>query len=183
MGAENGAGGENRPMMSEGEGTAKRKAGLYCFLSVALLLLSWWQQAPLTLEDPAPFLSALSWLTVAGVVLLAVGILLRRGADARFWQALGGATLLCGLVLYWLYGGMEDSTAAGADVAMNLLMCLWTLLPLACLIRTGILCFGAHRKPLLWLWLLVMTGLVVLLLTGQLMHFVHPDPESLLEFA
>lgn len=183
MGAENGIGGENRPLTPESEDGAKRKAGLYCLLSAALLLLSWWRQAPLTLEDPAPFLSALSWLTVVGVVLLAVGILLRRGADARFWQGMGGVALLCGLVLFWLYGGMEDSSAAGADVAMNLLMCLWTLLPLGCLIRTGALCFGAHSRPLLWLWLLVMAGLVVLLLTGQLMNFVHPDPESLLEFA
>ena len=115
---------------------------------------------------------------MTGVFLLAWGIVRRRGGDAHFLRAVGGVLLLCGVVLFVLYGGMEDTTAAGADTAMNLVLCLWTALPLVCLIRTAVLCGGAHR-PALWIPVaLLAVWLVVLLATGQLLHFVHLAAET-----
>ena len=151
--------------------TQSKKTGLYCLLTAALTAVSWWLQAPVTLANPAPFLRALGAAAVTGVFLLAWGIVRRRGGDAHFLRAVGG-------VLFVLYGGMEDTTAAGADTAMNLVLCLWTALPLVCLIRTAVLCGGAHR-PALWIPVaLLAVWLVVLLATGQLLHFVHLAAET-----
>lgn len=158
--------------------TQGKKTGLYLLLTALLTAVSWWLQTPITLEDPAPFHRALSWVAIAGVVLLAAGIVRRRGADAWFLMAVGGVLLLCGAVLLVLYGGMENASAPGADTAMNLMMCLWTALPLCFLIRTAVLCGGARRS---WLWLpvaLLTVWLVVLLVTGQVLHFVHLAAET-----
>lgn len=158
--------------------TQSKKTGLYCLLTAALTAISWWLQAPITLDDPAPFLRALGAAAVTGVFLLAWGIVRRRGGDAHFLRAVGGVLLLCGVVLFVLYGGMEDTAAAGADTAMNLVLCLWTALPLVCLIRTAVLCGGAHR-PALWIPVaLLAVWLVVLFATGQLLHFVHLAAET-----
>ena len=156
------------------------KAALYLALTAALIGLSWWLQSALTAISVAAILRALRWLLYSGVVLLGVGVYLRRGADAVLFDILGGGALIAWLVLFLLYGGMDNPTAAGADTASNLLMLLWTALPLATLIRAAVLVAAtrAHepptrRRPLMFALAALIAWIIVLVIAGQMLHFVH----------
>lgn len=156
-----------------------KKTMLLAALTALLLCLSGWLQADIGLTDPAPFLRALTWLPGVGVALLGTGIFLRRGRTALFFDAVGGVTLAAGLVLFVLYGGMDNVTAPGADTAINLVLCLWTALPLCFTVYTMVLGFGTRddsrvRRRLaaavaagLALWLLGM------LVSGQMLQLVR----------
>lgn len=156
------------------------KAALYLTLTAALVALSWWLQAGLTALSAAAVLRALRWLLYSGVLLLGVGIFLRRGADALLLGGIGGGSLLTWLVLFLLYGGMDNAAATGADTASNLLMLAWTAVPLALLIRSAVLIAAtrahessARRRPLTLALSALIAWMVVLVLAGQMLHFVH----------
>lgn len=156
------------------------KAAVYLVLTAALIGLSWWLQAGLTVISVAAILRALRWLLYSGVVLLGVGTFLRRGADAVLFDLLGAGALAAWLVLFLLYGGMDDPTAAGADTAANLLMLAWMALPLTTLTRAAVLTAAtradeptARRRPLIIVLATLIGWLVVLILAGQLLHFAH----------
>lgn len=156
------------------------KAALYLALSAAALALSWWLQAALTVIAVDAILRAMRWLLYSGVVLLGVGVYLRRGADAWLLGGVGGGSLVVWLVLFLLYGGMDNPVAAGADTASNLLMLIWTLLPLATLIRGAVLVTAtrrdvppARRRPLTITLTVLVAWMVVLVIAGQMLHFVH----------
>lgn len=156
------------------------KAALYLALTAALVGLSWWLQSALTVISVAAILRALRWLLYIGVVLLGVGVYLRRGADAVLFDVLGGGALFAWLVLFLLYGGMDDPTAAGADTASNLLMLVWTVLPLAILARAAVLVAATRadepptrRRPLTVALVALIAWMIVLVIAGQMLHFVH----------
>lgn len=156
------------------------KATVYLVLTAALIALGWWLQAGLTAISVAAVLRALRWLLYSGVVLLGVGVFLRRGADAVLLGSVGGGALIVWLVLFFLYGGMDNPAAAGADTASNLLMLVWTALPLATLIRAAVLIAAtrvdeppARRRPLMVALAALIVWLIVLVIAGQMLHFVH----------
>ncbi len=156
------------------------KAAVYLPLTAALIGLSWWLQAGLTAISAAAVLRALRWLLYGGVVLLGVGVFLRRGADAALLGGVGGGALIAWLVLFLLYGGMDNPAAAGADTASNLLMLIWTALPLVTLIRAAVLVAAtrAHepptrRRPLTVVLAVLIAWMIVLVIAGQMLHFVH----------
>ena len=156
------------------------KAALYLALTAALIGISWWLQSALTAISVTAILRALRWLLLCGVVLLGVGVFLRRGTDAVLFDLLGGGALFAWLVLFLLYGGMDDPTAAGADTASNLLMLVWTVLPLATLTRAAVLTAAtradeppARRRPLMFALVALIAWLAVLALAGQILHFTH----------
>lgn len=156
------------------------KATAYLTLTAALIALGWWLQAGLTVISAAAILRALRWLLYNGILLLGVGVYLRRGADAVLLGSVGGGALLVWLVLFFRYGGMDNPAAAGADTASNLLMLIWTALPLATLIRAAVLVAAtraheppARRRPLMLALAALVAWMIVLLLTGQMLHFVH----------
>ncbi len=156
------------------------KAAVYLVLTAALIGLSWWLQAGLAVISAVAILRALRWLLYGGVVLLGVGVFLRRGADAALLGGVGGGALLAWLVLFLLYGGMDNPAAAGADTACNLLMLIWTALPLATLIRAAVLIAAtradeplARRRPLMLALAALVAWLIALVIAGQMLHFVH----------
>ena len=84
------------------------------------------------------------------------------------------------MIFFLLYGGMDNAAASGADTAANLLMLVWTALPLCFFVRAAVLVGAtredtsrARRRPLLVASVVLLAWLVVLVLTGQMMHFVH----------
>ena len=135
-------------------------------------------QSGMTLADPATFHRALGWLTAVGVLLLAVGIFLRRGGDARFWGITGGAALAGGLLFFLLYGGMEDTSLPGTALAYNLLMLLWTAVPLSGIGRVAVLTAALRDEPRrrriarLTVALLI-AAIIVLIITGVMLNFVN----------
>lgn len=156
------------------------KAALYLALTAALIGLSWWLQSALTVVSVVAILRALRFLLLSGVVLLGVGVFLRRGTDAVLFDVLGGGALFAWLVLFLLYGGMDNPTAAGADTASNLLMLVWTVLPLATLTRAAVLTAATHadepparRRPLIFALVALIVWFIVLVLAGQVLHFTH----------
>lgn len=156
------------------------KAAVYLTLTAALIGLSWWLQSKLTAISAAAILRALRWLLYSGVVLLGVGVFLRRGADAVLFDVLGGGALFAWLVLFLLYGGIDNPTAAGADTASNLLMLVWTALPFATLIRAAVLVAAtraheplARRRPLMFALAALIAWMIVLVIAGQMLHFAH----------
>lgn len=156
------------------------KTAVYLVLTVALIALSWWLQAGLAVISVVSVLRALRWLLYSGVLLLGVGVYLRRGADALLLSGVGGCALVVWLVLFLLYGGMDNAAAAGADTASNLLMLVWTVLPLATLIRAAVLVAAtradeppARRRPLMIVLAALIAWMIVLVLAGQMLHFVH----------
>lgn len=156
------------------------KATVYLVLTAALIALGWWLQAGLAAISAAAVLRALRWLLYSGVVLLGVGVYLRRGADARLLGGVGGGALIVWLVLFFRYGGMDNAAAAGADTASNLLMLVWTALPLATLIRAAVLIAAtrtdeppARRRPLTVALAALVAWMIVLVIAGQILHFVH----------
>lgn len=156
------------------------KAALYLALTAAFIAFSWWLQSALTAISVCAILRALRWLLYSGVVLLGVGVYLRRGADAVLFDVLGGGALFAWLVLFLLYGGMDNPTAAGADTASNLLMLAWTALPLATLIRAAVLVAAtradespARRRPLTVALAALVAWMIVLVIAGKMLHFVH----------
>lgn len=156
------------------------KAAIYLTLTAALIGLGWWLQAGLTGISVAAILRALRWLLLSGVVLLGVGVFLRRGADARLLGIVGGGSLVVWLVLFLLYGGMDNPAATGADTACNLLMLAWTALPLATLIRAAVLVAATRadepptrRRPLTVALVVLIAWMIVLVIVGQMLHFVH----------
>lgn len=156
------------------------KAALYLTLTAALIALGWWLQAGLTVISVAVILRALRWLLYSGVLLLGVGVFLRRGADALLLGIVGGGALAVWLVLFLLYGGMDNPAAAGADTACNLLMLVWTAVPLATLIRAAVLIAAtrtheppARRRPLMITLAALIVWMLVLVIAGQMLHFVH----------
>lgn len=156
-----------------------RKTIVFAVLTAALLCLSCWLQADVGLTDPAPFLRALAWLPGVGVLLLGVGIFLRRGSTAIFLDAVGGVTLAAGLVLFVLYGGMDNVTAPGADTAVNLVLCLWTALPLCFTVYTLVLGLNtrddsrARRRLSSLIAVGLAVVLLVLLVSGRMLNLVH----------
>ena len=156
------------------------KAAAYLTLTAALIALSWWLQAELTAISAVAILRALRWLLCGGVVLLGAGVFLRRGADAALLGGVGGGALVAWLVLFFLYGGMDNPAAAGADTASNLLMLIWTAVPLATLIRAAVLIAAtraheppARRRPLMLALTALVAWMIVLVIAGQMLHFVH----------
>ncbi len=153
-----------------------RRAWSYCLLTAALLAMSSpLQVACATVEG---FSRALSWLLAAGVIMLGVGLFLRRGSDALFFDMVGGFTLLLALVFFLLYGGMEELTAPGTVTAINLLLCLWTALPLAFWGRTVVLGYSAaasrgRRHPVAWAAMLLLAVMILLLATGNLLPLTN----------
>lgn len=152
---------------------------VYATCTAVVIAFSWWLQAGITLADAGGILRALGWLIVAGVLLVGVGIFLRRGADAVFADAAGGVTLAAALTLFLLYGGMDNTAAAGADTAANLLSCLWTALPLCFAVRTLVLAFGTREgsrrqyRAALLAAVVLLLWLAALIACGQLLHFQH----------
>ncbi len=156
------------------------KAAAYLVLTAVLIAISWWLQAGLTALSVEAVLRALRGLLYSGIVLLGVGVFLRRGADALLLGGVGGAELVLWLVLFLLYGGMDNPAAAGADTACNLLMLAWTALPLAMLIRAAVLTAAtraheppARRRPLIIALIALVAWMAVLVIAGQMLHFVH----------
>ncbi len=156
------------------------KAAVYLALTAALIGLSWWLQAGLTAISAVAILRALRWLLYGGVVLLGVGVFLRRGADAVLFDVLGSGALFAWLVLFFLYGGMDNPAAAGADTASNLLMLVWSAMPLAMLVRAAVLVAAtradelpARRRPLTVALAVLVAWMIVLVIAGQILHFVH----------
>lgn len=155
-------------------------AAVYLALTALFVALGWWLQAGLAVIAVDAILRALRWLLLCGVILLGVGVFLRRGADAVLFDAVGGCTLVLWMVLFFLYGGMDNPTAAGADTASNLLMLVWTALPLAMLVRAAVLIAAtrsdepaARRRPLVLALAALVVWLIALVLAGQILHFVH----------
>ena len=159
-----------------------KKAVLYLLATAALIGVAWWLQSGLEPKSAEPFLRALRPALGVGALLLAVGICRKHGADALFCGIVGGCTLLAGIVLFLLYGGMDDVTAAGTDMAFNLISCLWTALPLAFLVRTAVVTAAVRedgRRPLRAVRIAALALAVwfaVLLAAGQMLHFVHREP-------
>ncbi len=156
------------------------KAAIYLTLTAVLIALSWWLQAGLAAISVAAILRALRWLLYSGIVLLGVGVYLRRGADALLLGGVGGGSLVVWVVLFFLYGGMDNAAATGADTASNLLMLVWTAVPLATLIRAAVLITAtradepsARRRPLLIALAALIVWMIVLAISGQMLHFVH----------
>lgn len=152
---------------------------LYAVATAGVLGFSWWLQAG-EMEADA-FSLALSWLLAAGVLLLGGGIFLRRGSDALFLDCLGGVTLAAALILFLLYGGMESVTDPGAALGANMLLCLWTALPLAFVMRTLALGFSAgasrgRHHPVAWVAVGLFLALLVLICTGEMLSFVNMKP-------
>ncbi len=156
------------------------KAIAYALLAAALLGLSWWLQAGLHPLSADGVLRAINGLFYIGVVLTGVGVYRRRGADARFFLAVGIGCLAVWMVLFVLFGGMENAAAPGADTAANLLMLVWTALPLCALMRGTVLSASLRREDepsrrrlpcvlTVLLWLVI----VGLLIAGQILGFVH----------
>ena len=156
------------------------KAAVYLTLTAVLIGLSWWLQAALSALTVAAVLRALRWLLYSGIVLLGVGVYLRRGADALFLDGIGGGAMLAWMVLFFHYGGMDNAAAAGADTACNLLMLVWTALPLATLVRAAVLIAATRtdepivrRRPLMIVLTALIVWMIVLVFAGQMLHFVH----------
>lgn len=156
------------------------KAALYLALSALLIGCSWWLQSGMTVIAVETVLRALRWLMFAGVVLLGIGVYLRRGADARFFCAVGACTFLLWAVLFFNFGGMDNVAAVGADTAVNLLMLSWTALPLTALVRAAVLVAAtradesrARRRPLVLALTVLIVWMLVLVFAGQMLHFVH----------
>lgn len=157
------------------------KIWLYSVSTEGLIGMAWWLTSAFTLEDAAPFLRALRFLTAIGVLLVSVCICNRRRSDALFIGIIGGITMGVGILLLLLYGGMDDPTFGG-DTAMNILSCLWTALPLAFAVRTLVLVAGtwddsrSRHRIACGLVAILFLGMTVLILTGQMLHFVHLSP-------
>ena len=156
------------------------KAAVYLVCTAAFIGLGWWLQATLDDLTAAAVLRAVRWLLFVGVALVGVGVYRRRGADACFLGVTGGAALLLWMIFFLLYGGMDNAAASGADTAANLLMLVWTALPFCFFVRAAVLVGAtredtdrARRRPLLIALIALLVWLVVLVLTGQMMHFVH----------
>ena len=156
------------------------KAALYLVLTAAFIALSWWLQAALTAISAEAVLRALRWLLYSGIVLLGAGVYLRRGADAVLFHIIGGCALVAWVVLFFLYGGMDNAAAAGADTASNILMLVWTALPFATLIRAAVLIAATRveepavrRRPLTITLTVLIVWMGILVITGQMLHFVH----------
>lgn len=151
-------------------------------VTAGLIFLSWWLQSQVTVQSPEGFLRALSCLPGAGVILLGTGIFLRRGATAVFLDVVGGVTLAAGLTLFVLYGGMDDPTAVGADTGINLVLCLWTALPVCFAVHTLVLGLGSRedtrvrRRIAGWTPVALFAWILVLLFSGQMLHLVHAKP-------
>lgn len=164
-----------------GQGVSRyAKAVVYLVCTAALIGLSWWLQAGLDPLTADAVLRALRWLLYSGVVLAGVGFYRRRGADALLLGVIGGGALLLWVILFFMYGGMDNATATGADTAANLLMLTWTSLPLAFFVRCAVLVGAARdevsrarRRPLQIAAAALALWMIVLVLTGRMMHFVH----------
>ncbi len=176
--------------------TRLQKTGFYAGLTAGLTALGWHAQRGMlraAAEDwtaglAEAFLRALRWELLTAVVLLGAGIFLlrsrrrdgRSGADGWYFTLLGGAALTAGLLLFLLYGGMENAAADDGETAVNWLICLWTLLPAAGLIRTAAAAAGlrdeppARRRGMRFLCLLLALGMLALIAAGQTTRFVHP---------
>ncbi len=156
-----------------------KRSMVFAAFTAALLCFSWWLQADVGLADPAPFLRALVWLPGAGILLLGLGIFLRRGSTALFLDIVGAVTLVSGLTLFVLYGGMENTYAPGADTAVNLVLCLWTVLPLSFVVYTLILGLNTRddsrprRRFAAGISVALAAWLLLLLISGQMLHFVR----------
>ncbi len=156
------------------------KTLVYLLLTAALVGLGWWVQANLRPLNADGVRRAISWLLYGGAILLGVGIFRRRGSDAVFFDVLGGCTLVVWAVLFVLYGGMDNAAAAGADTAANMLMIVWTSLPLAPLIRAATQLAVARREEMSaktrlvsWLFVAVVMWVLILVFCGQFLGFVH----------
>ncbi len=160
--------------------SGRKKASAYLLLTVVLIGISWWLQAglrPLTADGVR---QAIGWLLYSGMVLLGIGLYRRRGADAVFFDAVGGSVLVTWAVTFLLYGGMDNAAATGADTAANSLMLLWTSLPLTALIRAAVLVNGVRRedtparaRPLRMLLVLLIVWILILVAGGQFLGFVR----------
>ena len=155
------------------------KAVVYLVCTAVLIGLGWWLQTSLAVLTVAAILRALRWLLYSGVLLAGIGFYYRHGADALFFGGIGGALLLMWLVLFFLYGGMDNATAVGADTAANLLMLIWTALPFAFFVRGAVLVGATRddasraRRLLQGAVAFLTVCFASLILTGQLLHFVH----------
>ena len=156
---------------------------LYMLATAAFIGVGWWLHSGLVAMEVAAVLRALRWLLLVGVALISGGVLLRRGADAVFLDTVGGVALLAWLILFVLYGGMEDAAVSGTDTACNLLMLLWTALPIGFLVRTLVLAAGNRedakpRRLVWWLTGALVAWLLVLFAIGSMLHFVHGEEET-----
>ena len=157
------------------------KAMVYALLTAVLIALWWWLTGGFTLEAAGAglFSRALLAFAAMGVAVLGVGIFLRRGNDAIFFIAVGGAALAAGILMLLFFGGLENTLAPGADVAMNLLACGYALLTAAFWVRTAVLCASTRddsrvkRRLAGCAALLLAVWMVVLIVAGQTMRFVH----------
>jgi hypothetical protein len=75
---------------------------------------------------------------------------------------------------------MDNPAAIGADTACNLLMLVWTALPLSMLVRAAVLIHAtradeshARRRPLVIALAALIAWMVVLVFAGQILRFVH----------
>ena len=160
--------------------SGRRRAVAYLLLAAALIALSWWTQASMHPLTAVGVVLAVNRLFYSGVLLLGVGLYCRRDTSGGFLIGVGACTLAAWAVTFVLYGGMENAAAAGADTAANVLMVLWTMLPLAVLVRTAGLIEAVRREVdtargrVLWL---AFAGLalwvLILIVTGQFFGFVH----------
>ena len=159
---------------------------VYAVLTALLCGISVWAQAgPFTDPDPsAGFVRGVLVLFAVGIILLGTGLFLRKGTDALFFDIVGGITLLAGIILFLRFGGMEDATAVGGDTAINLLSCLWTALPAAFLIRALVIALStrddrrACRRIAGWVTAVLVAGFIALLVTGNMLRFVHNEKEE-----
>ncbi len=156
------------------------KAVAYGVLAAALLVLSWWIQSGLHPLTVAGVLRGINGLFYVGIALTGFGVYRRRGSDARFCTFFGIGVIVSWMVMFFLFGGMDNAAVNGADIAANILMLLWTALPLCALVRGTLLVAAARRddypkkrRPALVLLAVLWAGAVVLLLCGQLLGFVH----------
>ena len=162
--------------------TGMKKAVTVLLQAAAITGLSWWLQSGLTLDDAAPFLRALRWALLIGALLLGLGITRRRQSGALFHTLAGGITLAWAIVLFVLYGGMENMTAAGTDTALSLLSCLWTALTVACSVRAIIVCClyraeepSARNRILCYVAVILLAVVLVLVFSGVMLRFFHAD--------
>lgn len=158
-----------------------RRGCLYALATAVLLGISWWLQSGIAADGAAGFSQALSWLLLMGVLLLGIGIFLRRGGDALFFDGVGGITLALAVLFFLLYGGMDTPADAGAVLAVNVLLCLWTALPVVFGVRTLVLGFSSEaacgrRHPVAWLAGALLIVAVLLLFTGQWLPLIEMKP-------